>query len=685
MNSDGPRAPVWEARLRSWLPTILLLGAYLTVRGYHSFDGDQAYRLPLLLHRQDPGLYANDSFVRALDEFNPHRGSLALLDAVSRPFGLPAGLFLVFCTTFLATCWGIRRMAGRAWPDLEPAVGWVAIGLVLSAKAGNIGTNHLFEAMVLDRLVALALGWVAIAQTVTCPSTSWWRASAAVALATIVHPSVGVQLAMVLGASWLCWALFGRGTFVDLSTALRSLTALVVAILPGLAINLPQCSTLLGEVPPDQFWLLSVELQNPQHMLPHLWRMPQWLAWGSYFALALIQIGLLTRRSRRNAASGAVDAEPPTASMAVRRRLSIMVGIILVGLGIAWYAIEIRHMVRVTIFQPFRAGTVARGLALILIVGRVVNLWHGGSRLGRMRATVLAAGFLGDWLLVVASAAELAVSVIEMMQRTVARRAIPKGAPVLTYFGAIAYGLNFLAHHDTESGHVPLLVALCVGWLAGSVAWRRIVADDIHLRSWPRLRCAAILGVAWLLPMSSLLIALIPPDHPAASHALVRGLVDRCRFYPVPLDDIERLAVWCRDHTPASARFIGPPGPKTFRLWSRRSLAFNRSGSPYHGAGLSDWFARFADHVDFRGTPAEFVRAYVAHRHEFEARYQAMSDSRRAALAVRQGADHVIAEAPGPSDSHLSNGMAEPLELLHVEGRYAVYRVNPSAMVQHHR
>ena len=59
--------------------------------------------------------------------------------------------------------------------------------------------------------------------------------------------------------------------------------------------------------------------------------------------------------------------------------------------------------------------------------------------------------------------------------------------------------------------------------------------------------------------------------------------------------------VWCREHTPADARFIGPPGPKTFRLWSLRSLAFNRAGSPYHAAGLADWAARFRDHVGFDG------------------------------------------------------------------------------------
>src|SRR5262245_66615224 len=98
---------------RSWLPYVLLLGLYLSLRGYHSFDGDQAYRLPLLLHRQDPNLYADDPFVCSFDSFNPHRGSLALLDAVSRPLGLPAALFLVFVATFTATWRSVARLAAR--------------------------------------------------------------------------------------------------------------------------------------------------------------------------------------------------------------------------------------------------------------------------------------------------------------------------------------------------------------------------------------------------------------------------------------------------------------------------------------------------------------------------------------------------------------------------------------------
>src|SRR4051794_26427488 len=135
-----------------WLIWFLVLGLYLTLRGYHSRDGDQAYRLPLLLHRQDPALFADDPFVRAFDAFNPHRGYLTLLDVASRPLGLSAGLAALFALTFAVTAVSIDRLARAAWPDAGPGVGVVAVGLVLIAKAGNIGTNHLFEATLLDRL-----------------------------------------------------------------------------------------------------------------------------------------------------------------------------------------------------------------------------------------------------------------------------------------------------------------------------------------------------------------------------------------------------------------------------------------------------------------------------------------------------------------------------------------------------
>ena len=158
MSADAPREPGAGRERRRWLIYVVILGLYLSLRGYHSFDGDQTYRLPLLLHHQDPSVFADDPFVRAFDAFNPHRGSLLVLDLVTRPLGLSAGLFLIFVLTFAATCLGVDRLARAIWPEAGPLAGPVAVGLLLAAKAGNIGTNHLFEAMVLDRLMAFALG-----------------------------------------------------------------------------------------------------------------------------------------------------------------------------------------------------------------------------------------------------------------------------------------------------------------------------------------------------------------------------------------------------------------------------------------------------------------------------------------------------------------------------------------------
>ena len=215
----GTTPPGRPAAVAGW-STRFFLGLYLTFRGYHSFDGDQAYRLPLLLHQQDPQLYAADPFVRAFDAFNPHRGWLLVLDLVTRPLGPAAGLFLIFVLTFGATCVGIDRLARGVWPTLGHGAGLVAIGLVLAAKAGNIGTNHIFEAMVLDRQVAFALGWLALAQLVVQPDRGRLLVMAAVGAATLVHPSAGLQLALVLAASWTAWCLLGRWTEVSIASRL---------------------------------------------------------------------------------------------------------------------------------------------------------------------------------------------------------------------------------------------------------------------------------------------------------------------------------------------------------------------------------------------------------------------------------------------------------------------------------
>lgn len=646
----------FQTRAGRFAVFFLILGVYLSLRGYHSRDGDQAYRLVLLLDRQDPTVYPDDPFVRSFDAFNPHQGYLALLDLTSRALGLSAALALLFGSTFLATCAGVDRMTRAVWPGCGQRVGYVAIVLLLTAKAGNLGTNHLFEAMLLDRLMALALGWLSFSKAVIDPDRGRLSCAALLGLATWIHPSLGLQLVATMGAAWIGWAILRERTGVGRRSALETLCLLGLAILPGLSLIVGQSGRLTQGLPEEEFRLLSVTMQGPQHMVPDLWRFPQWIAGFAYLAAALLAL--------RTTQESAPISEPTKP----RVRLVVLFGAVLAGLGVSWIVLEATADLRLTLFQPFRLATLARGLALILLAGRLTRLWERSDLSSQVRAALYVAGLSGDWAFVVAVGVDLTASLLSGLP-LIDRRLADAGGLI-----ALAYGLWFLSRHDTESGHRVLLLAigLVVGW--------RLLARSRGERARldPRRRFALACGIAWTIPALAAVAPCLPGSEESLAGRIRDGLIARCRFWAVPTDDLERLAVWCRDHTPADARFIGPPGPKTFRLWSERSVAFNRASSPYHAAGLGDWARRYRDHVRFEGATAEFVAAYLADRHGLERRYQEMSDADRAALARRHGADYVLAAAPdGPADG--------PLELLKVEGRYAVYRVRGDALADRGR
>lgn len=313
----------------------------------------------------------------------------------------------------------------------------------------------------------------------------------------------------------------------------------------------------------------------------------------------------------------------------------------------SWVAIEPLRSVKITVFQPFRLATAARGLAIVLLSGRVVRLWRRGDPAGRVRAALIVAGLSGDWSMVIAGGVEIAVSFAGRFDR--------RAEPAVLGLALVA-GLIFLARHDTESGHVRLIAATGAG-LASS-----IIRIPLARFEPSRRRLAVLTLAAWIVPV----LAAAWPNS---------GLAGHCRFGETPTDDVERLAVWCREHTPRSARFVTPPGPKTFRLWSRREVAFNRAASPYHASGLADWARRFRDHVGFEGTLAGFATAYLQDRQALEHRFDSMTDAEKAGLARRQGAEFVLAARP--QDGTSANG---PLRCLRVSGRYAIYELRSGSV-----
>ena len=620
---------------------LILLGLYLTLEGYRSFEGDQAYRLPLLLHRLQPDLYASDPFVRAFDNFNPHSGALGLLGAATRVIGLSATLFVAFCATFLVTGWGIVRLTRLVWPENGLPAGLTAFGLVLLAKAGNIGTNHLFEPLLLDRMVALALGWLAIGSLVQQDKLAPLLVGGCVMAANPVHPSLGLQLGLLLGSAWAVMGVLASWTGVTRLRAMAGVLVVGLALLPAL-LALPGTSQVLfSGLDPDQFLLLAAQVQSPQHMLPHLWRFPQWLAWFAYLGL-----GAWGFLSVPQPAKEVVPYSPALP----RRRLLIMLGLLLVGLLVAGLAIEAGN-IRATLFQPFRVATVVRGLCLVMAAGPVVWLAQRGTFEGRLRACLLATSLSADWPFVWVVGLEIVLSWVERWRGRIG------AVPVIVCAALAGY---WLWRHDPEQGQMAIGLAILGASLA-ELASRWAVGMVLS-----QGRILRLTALAWALPLVAIVwqTGLIPPRVPPPV-----ALISHIRVAELPVGDLERIAVWCREHTSPEATFIGPPGPKGFRLWSRRSLMFNRAGSPYHAAGLADWASRFQAHVGYQGSLAEFAASYLANRQALERGFDLWDAGELVRLARSQGANHLLASSSALLDD-------PQLTLLHTEGRYAVYRVN---------
>lgn len=612
----------------------VLLGLYWTFNGYESRDGDQAYRLPLLIDRQEPGTYATDPFVRAFDAFNPHLGYLTLLDLTSRVMGLSAALAFWSIVTFALTALGIDRLARAIWSDRTAEVGPLAMGLFLLAQAGNIGTNHLYEPMLLDRLLAWSLGWIALAELIANPERAWRLSPPLILAASWIHPSVGIQLGGWLIASWGAFAIASNGSLVARRAALLGIVGTLAALLPRLALIPEQSRVLRAGLDPRSLLDLAAFVQSPQHLVPHLWRSTQWAAWFAY-----LLAGLLSWKLAKAEAASASTA--PTAE-AARSRFAIVVVLGLAGLLNCYIIIEGWMPPSLTLFQPFRMATPIRGLMLVLLSGYIQALLLRGDRLGFVRAVLLMAGMMADGSWIVATAAEVAFA---LAPRPIAG------------WACLGLGIAWLFRDDPEASYRWLAAAAPLAFLAYP-AWERLKGLDPS-RALPKALILAWSGPALAIAMLALA--------PSALDPATDSLAKRWRFGERPISEVERLAAWSRDHLPRSARFVTPPGPKEFRLWSHRSVVFNRASSPYHAAGLADWADRFRDHVGFSGDFSDFARAYIRNRQELERGFDRKDAEALAALARRQEAGYILAS------SKLEAGPA--LVKIRAEGRYAIYRL----------
>lgn len=132
---------------------------------------------------------------------------------------------------------------------------------------------------------------------------------------------------------------------------------------------------------------------------------------------------------------------------------------------------------------------------------------------------------------------------------------------------------------------------------------------------------------------------------------------------PVPRDDTERLAAWCRSETPRDAVFLVPPGLSGFRLWAERAEVVDWWTPPITAPGLLEWARRLQAVTGLEDRP---LRDFVALGEGAMARYETLPPARLTSLARRYGADYVVSsrDLSGPE-----------LEVVHRQGALVLHRM----------
>jgi hypothetical protein len=608
-----------------WLRILIATGVIMTLGGYESRVIDQCYRLPILEKRLDPSSFPMDPFVDSFTDFNPHQVYVELLSMGAKTVGLSLTLFLLHIVTVAFCISAIWRIRKSLWPELPEWSDWLLVSMFALLKAGNLGTNHLWEDHLLDRQIGFTLGWLALAEFLDAGTRKTWAIPILIGAMAMIHPGLGVLSATL----WLGTFLIGFGIgMVRLNTFAQFSVSIIAAMIPWAVIYLPQARVMKLGVEKAEFWALATELQGPQHMRPIYWRESQWLSAGILVVMALMSVKLY--RSKCNLES--------------LKKIAIWSSLILFGLLLAVPLIEIFHVLDVALAQPFRLATPLRGLCLIVLLPHLIGLIHQQSLIGMARAFGLLFSMRSDWGFVVASAVELSMIATDFSIASVVSKTVRIRFQWLSFLGTGFYGISWLIKHDPAESESLLmggyLTGLAISFLATKIqsgtGWN--LKDQTFQRRPSREFRLAI--YSWALPVIALICGL---SDPAGAFRLTQIISSKWRVAEVPLSDSEKVGVWARRNIPEDAMVLIPPRDKSFRYWSRRSVVCNVAGSPYQAKSLKEWALRLkklAGKSDL--SLMEFARQWPEKRVEFEMGFERLSAADWSALADEFQADTLM-------------------------------------------
>lgn len=631
---------------------LIACGLVITINGYESRVVDQCYRLPILERMIDPQAFPADQFVQAFDKFNPHLGYLRILQFSSSLFGLSISLFLLYCITAFLNIYSVWRIRELVFPDLPEWTNWLLLLLLVLCKAGNLGTNHIWEDHLLDRQIAFALGWFALACWLEANESIYWKIPVITGLIAIIHPGLGLlNLALWCGLfSWnFIFAAFPR------EKVLFFFGVFLLSMLPWARLYLGQSSVLKAGVSPDLFWQLATEIQGPQHMRPSLWRSSQWYAAFSLLALGFIQFFWMI---------------PEKVPQKVHQRASQWILMIVFGLFVSWPAIEYFHDINITLAQPWRLATPLRGLLLIILTSILTPYFSINNRLIRGFAFSIIVGLRNDWVTFFLCSVSIFVITLPNFMRLV-RSNIMQLIFQLLIGGSLIYSLWWISAHDPQDGISLIAGSYLFVFIVDYLLKKHEVKIDpenntIHFPYSLQISRRNAIIAAWLLPLSSLIIGGFDPT---GQTRITQILASKWRIYETPRTDAEKMGVWLNANLPKNAMILTPPRDKSLRAWSHRSIVANVAGSPYQAAELQKWAERMKILSGFNGEMSEFANQWPTKRVEFETYYDKADANEIIGWAEDFKANYIIAPSHANSQPFAAKGWV----IIHRHGRLIAY------------
>lgn len=592
----------------SLLRILTATGLVITINGYQSRVVDQCYRLPIMEQMMGSPAYHGDLFVNAFEKFNPHLGYLKLLWFGSSLFGLSLWMFMIYSLT-LGICifaiWNIRK---SLFPKIPVWSDWLLVIMFTLCKAGNIGTNHLWEDHLLDRQIGFSIGWLTLAIWLGENQIKLYFIPILCGLMAIIHPGLGLLFTAlwlgVLGASALQKALSYR--------QLLGLTSVfLAAMLPWAVLYLPQSRILKAGVEGQLFWELATELQGPQHMRPIFWRATQW-----YAAMLLYFLGMASFFMMRH--------EIP--SRKIFSKILLWVSIVTLGLTIAIPAIEFFHDINITLAQPFRLATPLRGLMLVLILPTIVRSLQSCELLQWCRTAALILSLRNDMSLSVMLLMEFLSILLDCLTNKFTTYNLSNLNKLVLIISQMA-GCVWLFKHDPKQGQQLILGGYllgCIGYFFyqyNKSIFIRInsIMHSMKIQKRKQLRIAFY---AWAAP---LLAVIMGGYDPSGLLWTAEKIATKWRIYETPISDAEKMGFWIDRNLPRDLLILSPPRDKSLRLWSHRSVVLNVAGSPYQAEALEAWASRLQTLSGFQGNLAEFCSKWPTDRVAFETFYEKAS------------------------------------------------------------